>query len=69
MKKTATRIRVNWVGVFVFAFIAFLTYCGTWIYVLDCENDRIERQLKKMRRSQQARELAGKIYFEIEQND
>jgi hypothetical protein len=54
------------VGVFIFAFIAFLTYCGTWIYVLDCENDRIERQLKEMRRSQQARELAGKIHFEIE---
>ena len=66
MKKTATRIRINWVGVFTFAFLGFLAYCGTWIYVLDCENDRIEKQLKEMQRSKQARELAGKIHFEIE---
>lgn len=69
MKQTVTRIRINWVGVFVFAFVAFLTYCGTWIYVLDQENDRIEQQLIEMQRRQQARELAGKIYFEIERND
>ena len=64
MKKTETKI--NWVGVFIFAFIAFLTYCGTWIYVLEQENKQIEKQLIEMRQDQLARELAGKINFEIE---
>ena len=66
MKKTATRIRINWVGVFTFTFLAFLAYCGTWIYVLEQENKQIEKQLIEMRQDQLARELAGKINFEIE---
>lgn len=62
-------IKINWVGVFLFVFLGFLAYCGTWIYVLDCENKQIEKQLIEMRQDQQARELAGKVNFEIENND
>lgn len=69
MKKTATKIRINWVGVIIFTFIALIAYCATWIYVLEQENDKIEKQLIEMNRDQYARELAGKDYFEIENND
>jgi hypothetical protein len=61
-------IRVNWVGIFIFTFLAFLVYCWTWIYVLECENKQIEKQLIEMRQDQQARELASKINFEIEKS-
>ena len=69
MKKKETKIRINWVGVFVFICVCMITYCGTWLYVLDLENKKIEKQLFEMDRDQKARELAEKDYFEIEQND
>ena len=69
MKKTETKIRINWVGVFIFTFLAFLAYCGTWIYVLEQENKQIEKQIIKLQIEQLERELVGKDYFEIEQND
>ena len=72
MKQLKTKqmgTRINWVGVFVFICVCMITYCGTWIYVLDRENDRIEKQLFEMDRDQKARELAEKENFEIENND
>lgn len=69
MKKTGTKIRVYWVGVIIFTFIALIAYCATWIYVLEQENDQIEKQLIEMDKDKHARELADKDYFEIENND
>ena len=64
MKQTKTKkgIHVNWVGVFIFTFIAFLTYCASWIYVLDQESDKIESRLLE-------NELIGKDNFKIEENE
>lgn len=69
MKKTGTKTNINWVGVFVFICACLITYCGTWIYVLDSENKKIEKQLLEMDRDKKARELTEKDYFEIEKND
>lgn len=72
MKQLKTKqmgTRINWVGVFIFTFLAFLSYCGTWIYVLEQENKKIEKQLIEMQQDQLEMELAEKENFEIENND
>ena len=71
MKQTKTKkgIHVNWVGVFLTIMLALIAYCASWIYVLNEEEKRIERQLYEIRMKEQAMELVGKNYFEIEENE
>lgn len=69
MKKTGTKIRINWTGVFLTIMLALIGYCASWIYVLNQEEKRIEKQLYEIRMKEQAIELVWKDKFKIEEDD
>ncbi len=68
MKKTATKIKINWTGVFLTIMLALIGYCASWIYVLNEEEKRIEKKLYEIRMKEQEMELVGKDNFKIEED-